>query len=95
MGDREQERPSTNRAPSSNTQSFQGRVHHEPSSPTLEEARCILTDGISHGELRDEIYCQLMKQLNGNPSTYVDFSCCLALFPSLYLQYDHVLTYCS
>jgi len=34
----------------------------------LEEERWLLGEGLKHGELRDEIYCQLMKQLSGNAS---------------------------
>ncbi|KAH9259250.1 hypothetical protein BASA81_002293 [Batrachochytrium salamandrivorans] len=58
----------------------------------------ILDEGVNTPQLRDEIYCQLMKQLSNNPSTESEFRgwnmmamCCAAFPPSEglkdYLEY--------
>ncbi|KAI6044668.1 hypothetical protein EDC04DRAFT_2889756 [Pisolithus marmoratus] len=64
MGDRERDRPTGVPLHNGSTASLLSCA----SLSLLEEERWLIGEGLAHGELRDEIYCQLMKQLTGNPS---------------------------
>jgi len=72
MGDRERDRMAI-RADSlgaSGNVNLNGSTSSLVSSlGVLEEERWLLGEALTHGEIRDEVYCQVVKQLIGNPST--------------------------
>jgi len=74
MGDREREKPVNVRLQTDSHISMVNSINASTTSLSsyavsiLEEERWLLSEGLKHGELRDEIYCQLMKQLSSNSS---------------------------
>lgn len=77
MGDRDRDRPVGVRHTDSSS-SLTASSSHGHTSPSanavLEEERWLLGEGVLHGEMRDEIYCQVIKQLSGNQNKCVSAS---------------------
>lgn len=71
MGDRERERTAarTDSLGSGNVNLNGSTSSLVSSLGVLEDERWLLSEALTQGELRDEVYCQAVKQLIGNPST--------------------------